>query len=234
MIRTLRVSTATIAIAGLIAIPMTVGIDFAIGSAAHAQRADPGSNGHGGENRGGGKDARDSGASGAHGGPPEDRGEGRSANRNEDGHHGRGAMASALGAANAAHANQTGLENASRNSMPGKLYAYQQTGGITADGINKIDELENNLAALRSLPEDDPEAYLEAYDTNDDGTVSDEEIGDFEADIAELRGEITNYEESYAALAAIGDGRLNLTDDELDELNRLLGLDPGADSDIDG
>lgn len=67
---------------------------------------------------------------------------------NNAGGNGRGALASELRGLNAAHANQNALENASPNSMPGKLYIYQQEQPeLRADSAESLVELER-LTAL--------------------------------------------------------------------------------------
>jgi len=231
MRRTLGIPAAMIAAVAITAPPMTAGISLVAAGPALAQKGDPGANGRGGGGGRGGDRGRP-GAPDDRGRPPADRGKGadRSARPGGDGDRGRGAVDSALGAANAAHASQTALENASSDSMPGKLYAYQQTGGLTAGQIAGFHAARDELAALEALPEEDPEGYLGAYDTDGDGEISAEEAGAYEADMAALEDAVALHEGGYEALAAIGDGRLDLTGAALKELNRLLGLDPDAET----
>ena len=61
------------------------------------------------------------------------------------GGNGRGAIASELGALNAAHANQQTLENAAPESMPGRLYSYQQTRN---HGVPKLDDYNSRQTEL--------------------------------------------------------------------------------------
>lgn len=130
----------------------------------------------------------------------------------------RGDIASALGALNAANASQTALENAAPDSMPGRLYAYQQTGGITAAGVFAFNEAQQ-ITALT------PEALLAAYDADGDGVLSPEEQAAYDADLAEATATIETLLAAYAALGAMSDADgLQLSAAALAELNALLGL----------
>ena len=130
----------------------------------------------------------------------------------------RGAIASALGALNAANANQTALENAAPDSMPGRLYAYQQTGGITAAGVAAFNDAQQ-ITALT------PEAVLDAFDIDGDGVLSPEEQAAYDAALAEATATIESLLTAYAALGALSDENgLQLSAGALAELNRLLGL----------
>ena len=130
----------------------------------------------------------------------------------------RGEIASALGALNAANASQTALENAAPDSMPGRLYAYQQTGGITAAGVAAFNDAQQ-ITALT------PEAVLDAYDTDGDGVLSPEEQAAYDTILVDARATIEALLTAYAALGALSDeGGLQLSADALAELNTLLGL----------
>ena len=94
----------TIARTGMLALAMTFSTATVMTFGATAAYAEKGGNGNGNGNGRANRNDR------------EQRGNGN----------GRGAIASELRGLNAAHANQNALENASPNSMPGKLYVYQQ------------------------------------------------------------------------------------------------------------
>jgi hypothetical protein len=133
------------------------------------------------------------------------------------GNNGRGVLARELRGLNAAHANQNALENASPNSMPGKLYIYQQEQPeLRANEAEAIAELER-LTALTAaeiadeFPDGDYAAALAAVSPD-------------AAEIARLDGLdaatiATDYPDGdyAAALAAAVDNET--------ELARLQGLD---------
>lgn len=230
---TLKISVATVALAAFAAVPVATGImvlpaDTAVAQSAHAGGQGKGSAG----GRGGGRE------SAARGGPSKDRGpdaenpgrgapEGRGA-PDENEARGRGAMASALGALNAANANPTALENAAPNSMPGKLYTYRQTGGISVDEIVAYSDAQSSLTDVQAavaadgdgVIQADEEGYLESLDVNGDGQVDDE-------DATLVRATVDDLQDAYTALSDLGDGSLTLTADQLAELNQILFVSDG-------
>jgi len=139
------------------------------------------------------------------------------------GGNGRGAIASELGALNAAHANQQTLENAAPESMPGRLYSYQQTGGITSAEVADYNAAQTELTRLQDLSQS---ALVAAYDADGDGALSAAELDVYAADIAAANTVIDTYQDAYAALSALrdGNGQMQLTASALAELNALLGL----------
>ena len=285
----LKKTVAVIAVTAMTAMPIATGASLLTADTAQAKGNNGQGKGNGGQGSGrgqgrGGADAAE------RGGPPEGRGQGRAnargaaAAEEDSGKPGRGAISSALGFLNAAHASPTGRANAAPNSMPGKLYTYEQTGGIAltdiqnigstkdeieaaedelqakedarADAVAKREAAQSELDGLETIADD--EEALETYDGPDEGTdpdfvdgdgnfdqdtydaaVSDleTEISDLNTEIDTLNTEIGDLEteisdaqdivEAYEALGAIGDGRgLRLTASQLEELNRLLDLDP--------
>lgn len=225
MLNLLRQSSAVIAIAGISAAPLSVGFLLVTADTVEAQAAQPG--GAGGDRGKSGSAAAASddraGRSGDRGGPPERRG------ASLDDPTGYGEIASVLGALNAANASQTGLENASPDSMPGKLYIYQQTGGLSAEGIAAYNDLNSDLTGLEELLTGDADGVIVEGDADYDVALDADGSGVLDADdVADLQDEIDKYDDAYAALAGLSDGSLSLTSDALDELNRLLGLAPDA------
>ena len=122
-----------------------------------------------------------------------------------------GAIASELKGLNAAHASQNGLENSSPNSMPGKLFTYQQAMlAPTAyqDASEALDTLTGEMAELdyyKMYPDGDYEAALsEAQSTFDAAELA---FSTFETDaetsLFDLIGEEELTDEAMAALLAL-------------------------------
>lgn len=101
--------------------------------------------------------------------------------------------------------------------MPGRLYADQQSGGITAAGVAAFNDAQQ-IAAFT------PEASLSAYDADGDGALSPKEQAVYDADLAEATRTIDALLAAYGALGALsGEGGLQLSAGELAELDALLG-----------
>lgn len=136
-----------------------------------------------------------------------------------------GEISSELKGLNASNASQNGLENADPDSMPGRLYAYQQTGGLTIDDIQDINVARQEVATLEDITE---EAMLELFDDDDDGEISEEEQEAYQEELDAARAIVDQLEEefgdAYAALAATREGSLTLSAEALAELNSRLGL----------
>jgi hypothetical protein len=119
----------------------------------------------------------------------------------EDTARGRGSIASALGALNAAHANENALANASPNSRVGRIAAYRDE---VLNGQAAQEELDAAQALLDSLEEPDRSLRQIAVDLRDTqrdirnkrdeiaeaetNGASAEEIQALEDELAELRG----------------------------------------------
>lgn len=233
MPKALRASVATVALAVMAAAPVSFGINVLTPDTAYANPGKGNDKGNGGNGNGHSKSS-------------ENRGQAKKAERqalmDEAGVDNWGAIASELGALNAAHANQTALENASPDSMPGKLYVYQETDGITVDGIiayNEANTLLNDEEAQKAKWGDEYDAYvdgLEQEDTNGDGVIDENDDpvvpDDFATWLAdsgyldEPQDIKDYYQDAYEALAAVKDGTLSLTQGAIDALNQMLGLDP--------
>ena len=136
-----------------------------------------------------------------------------------------GEISSELKGLNASNASQNGLENADPDSMPGRLYAYQQTGGLTIDDIQDINDARQEVATLEDITD---EAKLARYDDDDDGEISEEEQEAYQEELDAARAIVDQLEEefgdAYAALAATREGSLTLSAEALAELNSRLGL----------
>ncbi len=140
----------------------------------------------------------------------------RSNNSDRNGN-GRGAIASELRGLNAANANQRALENASPNSMPGKLYVYQQARTEFAQAVNDQNAAYDEYGRLIGLTEDEVAANFP--DGGYEDAVMDAATKYEELRNAALASQAANDE----SLAILTEGR-ELSIDALAELNRLLGL----------
>lgn len=181
---------------GAVALALTT-----ISSAAVIVSADSAYAERGGNGNGGGKSDRS------------DRAE-RGNNGNSNG---RGAIARELRGLNAAHANPRAMENASPDSMPGKLYIYQQAqqeyGGLAEAEADALAEFER----LTNLTEEEiavafPEGGYEDALTN--AAIAYE---DAQTDAAGAEADIES------SLVTLTEGR-DLSDEAVAELHRLLGL----------
>ncbi len=130
---------------------------------------------------------------------------------------GRGALARELGGLNAAHANPNALRNASPNSMPGKLYAYQQARGDFADVVAVQDEAYAEYQRLIGLSEEEITAEFPEGGYEDAVTTAADEYQAARDDALDAQAET---QEVLAALT----GGSDLSPAALAELNRLLGL----------
>ncbi len=135
-------------------------------------------------------------------------------NGNSDG---RGALARELGSLNAAHANPNALRNASPNSMPGKLYAYQQARGDFADVVAVQDEAYAEYQRLIGLSEEEITAEFPEGGYEDAVTTA---ANDYQAARDDALDAQAETQEVLAALT----GGSELSPAALAELNRLLGL----------
>lgn len=171
--------------------------------AAYAERGGNG-NGNGGGN-GGGKDRDRDNARG---------------NGNGNGN-GRGTIARELRGLNAANANQRALENASPNSMPGKLYAYQSE---EIERRAAIDAAEAEEAAAQAefdrlvgLTEDEVAAEFPDGGYEDAVTAAADDLQTAQGEAQAARDAVNE------SLIVLTDGR-TLSSAALAELNRMLGL----------
>ena len=136
---------------------------------------------------------------------------------NTRGGNGRGQLARELRGLNAAHANQNALMNASPNSMPGKLYVYQQAAIESAGAAAELDAAQAEYDRLIGLTEEEIDAEFPDGGYEDAVTQAAIDLEDAQT-TAETAGGTAND----ALLEASG-GR-ELSDAAMEELNRLLGL----------
>lgn len=122
-----------------------------------------------------------------------------------EGGNGRGVLARELRGLNAAHASQTALENASPNSMPGKLYIYQQEQpelrANEATAMADVERLTSLSAAdiAAAYPDGEYAAALDAADGDPDALATLQGLS--AADIA-----ATYPDGAYAAALDTADG----------------------------
>ena len=203
MNRFFHMTFAPLSIAALVALPAAVTFTFMPTEAA----AEKGGNGNGNGR--------------ANNSSREDRRNGRSS-RNRDTQEaqvrpGRGEIASELKGLNAAHASPTALANASPDSMPGKLYAYQQAVLAEREYDAQLLETEDTYVALENMTE---EEFLEL---NPDL--------DYAQTLAATLARLTALQEAAAGaegstestLTALTGGQ-DLSEGAMQELARLLGL----------
>jgi hypothetical protein len=138
-------------------------------------------------------------------------------NGNGNGNNGRGAIARELRGLNAAHANQNALLNASPNSMPGKLYIYQQAEIESASAAGQLLTAQTEYDRLIGLTEDEIAAEFPLGGYEDAVTQAAINLSG-----ATTAAEIAAGLANDALLAASG-GR-TLSDAALNELKSLLGL----------
>ena len=151
----------------------------------------------------------------------EDRGQGRSS-RDRDTQEarerpGRGAIASELKALNAAHANPNAMANASPDSMPGKLYAYQQAVLAEREFDAQLDEAEEMYGTLEGMTEAE---FLELNPDLDYAETLAASLARLTALQDAASGAGSDVEDSLAVLT---EGR-ELSEGAMQELARLLGL----------
>ena len=139
-----------------------------------------------------------------------------------------GTIASELKGLNAAHASQNGLENSSPNSMPGKLYTYQQAALATA----AVQDASKALATLNAMTAKEISEYSggdyalalgEAQSTYNDALLA---LGSPDADpVAEAdAGPDAEVELALDAMLLELSGWEELTPEALAALKTLLGL----------
>ncbi|WP_342077445.1 hypothetical protein [Yoonia sp. SS1-5] len=130
---------------------------------------------------------------------------------------GRGALARELRSLNAAHANQNALQNASPNSMPGKLYTYQQTRQEFIEVVREQDAAYEEYNRLIGLSEEEVAAEYPDGGYEDAVTAAAEEY-DVARDAA-----LDAQSDTEASLLVLTEGRA-LSAEAAAELHRLLGF----------
>lgn len=136
---------------------------------------------------------------------------------NGRGNNGRGAIASELKGLNAAHASPTALANASPDSMPGKLYTYQQATLAASQADALVQEKGDLYAALQGMSE---ERFNELNPDLDYASTLATTGAEYQAALDAQTSAATNTEQSLAVLT----GGSALSEAAMAELNALLGL----------
>ncbi len=150
----------------------------------------------------------------------------------------RGRVARELRGLNAAHANQNALENASGDSMPGKLYVYQQAQQEYSDLAAIEAAAGDKYLSLLALTEDERAALFPAAAVEETVVVEGEEqtavaydeaaydaaVGAALADLAEAEADAQEAETTLQTSLDVLTKGDELSDAALAELNRLLGL----------
>jgi hypothetical protein len=139
------------------------------------------------------------------------------ANREANSNVGRGAIARELRGLNAANANPTALANASPNSMPGKLYAYQQSVQAATSFGAQAEESKATFMALSAMTE---ERFLEL---NPDLDYADT-LAASDANYQGLLSAFMNTEADSAIALESLTGGVVLSDAAMNELWTLLNL----------
>ncbi|MBT8410621.1 MAG: hypothetical protein KJP02_02335 [Octadecabacter sp.] len=134
-----------------------------------------------------------------------------------NGNNGRGAIARELRGLNAAQANQNALENASPNSMPGKLYAYQQAQIAASEVDAKVIEAANFYAALENMGED---RFNELNPDLDYASTLATAGADYQT---AMQAQANTAATTEQTLATLTNGR-GLSEAAMAELHRMLGL----------
>lgn len=150
----------------------------------------------------------------------------------------RGQVARELRGLNAAHANQNALENASSDSMPGKLYVYQQAQQEYAELAALETAAGDKYLGLLALGEDEKAALFPAAVAEETVVVEGEEqpavaydeaaydaaVSAALADLAKAEAEAQEAETTLQTSLDVLTKGDDLSDAALAELNRLLGL----------
>lgn len=167
--------------------------------------AERGGNGNGGGNGNSGRD-RDRG-----------RNENARGNNGNGNGNGRGQLSRELRGLNAAHANPNALRNASPNSMPGKLYAYQQS---QQEFVDVVDAQNEDYAEYQRLVSMTEEEVLAEYPDGGYEEAVTEAANAYQESRAEAEAAQTTANESLLELT----GGRELSADARAELHRMLGL----------
>ena len=201
-------SLGKMAFAALLALPTATVVTTLIPTSLAAEKGGNGNRG----NSGSGRDNRDN-------ADRNDRGNSNRSDRTarERTNNGRGAIASELKGLNAAHASQSGLENASPDSMTGKLYVYQQNRLAIANGEAAVTETGDLFRALSQMTE-------ERFDELNPDLDYAETLAKAEQDYLDAQQRLaTAQNDSVASLEVLTGGR-ELSDAAMEELHALLGL----------
>lgn len=130
---------------------------------------------------------------------------------------GRGAIARELKGLNAAHANQSALENASPTSMPGKLYAFQQASLAASQVDAQVVEKADLYAALQNMTE---ERFYELNPDLDYASTLAMAGADYQA---ALDVQSNAAADTQQTLSTLTEGRV-LSEAAMAELRLMLGL----------
>lgn len=139
-----------------------------------------------------------------------------------------GKIASELKALNAAHASQTALRNAAPNSMPGKLYSYQQSVLNYPDASEDLEDKQTELSDLQGLTDEQiQEQYAPTEEEAAEGITAEDKYNDAVTDaeqaVQDAEDTLADATEPQEALDSLTGGR-ELSPDAMGELHDLLGL----------
>ena len=192
-----------VAVPTALALVLSLTTASAVTMSATPAVAERGGNGNGGGNGNSGRDR--------------DRGRNENARGGNGNGNGRGQLSRELRGLNAAHANQNALRNASPNSMPGKLYAYQQS---QQEFVDVVDAQNEDYAEYQRLVSMTEEEVLAEYPDGGYEEAVTEAANAYQESRAEAEAAQTTANESLLALT----GGRELSDDARAELHRMLGL----------
>ena len=192
-----------VAVPTALALVLSLTTASAVTMSATPAVAERGGNGNGGGNGNSGRDR--------------DRGRNENARGGNGNGNGRGQLSRELRGLNAAHANQNALRNASPNSMPGKLYAYQQS---QQEFVDVVDAQNEDYAEYQRLVSMTEEEVLAEYPDGGYEEAVTEAANAYQESRAEAEAAQTTANESLLALT----GGRELSDAARAELHRMLGL----------
>ena len=191
----LKKTVAALGTSALLLAATTTTVTVLSGSVAYAER--------GGNGRGNGRGN----------GARSERGQNEAGSRGND----RGRIASEMKGLNAAHANPNAMRNASPNSRPGQLYAYQQSRIDLIEKVRIQDEAYAEYERLAALTQE--EIVAEFPDGNYEQALNDAAV-DYNA---KRQDAVDAQDTNSDSLAILTDGR-ELSSGALVELHRLLGF----------
>ena len=201
--KTLKTISKSLAVALLLTTPSAAVFAVSATPAAAERGGNGNGNGNGRANGNRGNSNREARVSGSRG-------------NGGGGNNGRGAIARELQGLNAAHANQRALESASPDSMPGKLYAYQQATLAIGASEQAVADAGAMYQALQNMTE---ERFNELNPTLDYSSTLQQAGQDYQAALNNLAMAQSDADVSLMALT----GGRQLSNAAMNELMAMLG-----------